>query len=122
MNTDQQNNGLQALLTYDRPTAARLGVTPQTIDKTLYDAFGQTEASVIDTDLNQYYVVMEVAPKYWQSPEGLKDTYLIPNSGGGAIPLDAVMHYAPSTSPLAVNHTGLFPSVTVTSILHRACR
>ncbi|MGA7157681.1 MAG: efflux RND transporter permease subunit [Acidobacteriaceae bacterium] len=113
VNTDQQNDGLQALLTYDRPTAARLGVTPQMIDSTLYDAFGQAEVSVIDTELNQYYVVMEVAPKYWQSPDGLKDTYLIPNSGGGAIPLDAVMTYAPSTSPLAVNHTGLFPSVTV---------
>ncbi len=112
-NTDQQNDGLQALLTYDRPTAARLGVTPQMIDSTLYDAFGQAEVSVIDTELNQYYVVMEVAPKYWQSPEGLKDTYLIPKSGGGAIPLDSVMSYAPSTSPLAVNHTGLFPSVTV---------
>jgi multidrug efflux pump len=83
------------------------------IDSTLYDAFGQAEVSVIDTELNQYYVVMEVAPKYWQSPEGLKDTYLIPKSGGGAIPLDSVMSYAPSTSPLAVNHTGLFPSVTV---------
>ena len=113
VNTDQQNDGLQALLTYDRPTAARLGITPQAIDSTLYDAFGQAEVSVIDTELNQYYVVMEVAPKYWQSPDGLKDTYLIPNSGGGAVPLDAVMHYAPSTSPLAVNHTGLFPSVTV---------
>jgi len=112
-NTDQQNNGLQALLTYDRPTAARLGITPQTIDSTLYAAFGQMEASVINTELNQYYVVMEVAPKYWQSPEGLKDVYLIQKSGGGAIPLDAVMHYAPSTSALSVNHTGLFPSVTV---------
>ena len=112
-NTDQQNDGLQALLTYDRPTAARLGVTPQAIDSTLYDAFGQAEVSVIDTELNQYYVVMEVAPKYWQSPQGLKETYMIPNSGGGAIPLDSLMTYAPSTSPLAVNHTGLFPSVTV---------
>ena len=113
VNTDQQNDGLQALLTYDRPTAARLGITPQTIDSTLYDAFGQAEVSVINTELNQYYVVMEVAPKYWQSPQGLKDVYLIQKSGGGAIPLNAVMHYAPSTSPLAVNHTGLFPSVTV---------
>jgi multidrug efflux pump len=112
-NTDQQNNGLQALLTYDRPTAARLGLTPQTIDTTLYDAFGQLEASVIDTELNQYYVVMEVAPKYWQTPQGLKDVYLIQGSGTGAIPLDAVMNYSPSTSPLSVNHTGLFPSVTV---------
>jgi multidrug efflux pump len=112
-NSDQQNDGLQALLTYDRPTAARLGITPEFIDNTLYDAFGQSEASTIFTELNQYYVIMEVAPKYWQSPQGLKDTYLIPNSGGGAIPLDSVMQYAPSTAPLAVNHTGLFPSVTV---------
>jgi multidrug efflux pump len=113
VNTDQENDGLQALLTYDRPTAARLGVTPQTIDSTLYDAFGQAEVSVIDTELNQYYVVMEVAPKYWQSPDGLKDTYVVPKSGGGAIPLNTMVKYAPSTSPLAVNHTGLFPSVTV---------
>ncbi len=113
VNTDQQNNGLQALLTYDRPTAARLGITPQLLDSTLYDAFGQAEVSTIYTELNQYYVVMEVAPKYWQSPEGLKDTYLIPTSGGGPIPLASVVKYAPSTSPLSVNHTGLFPSVTV---------
>jgi len=112
-NTDQQNNGLQALLTYDRPTAARLGITPQMIDSTLYSAFGQQEASVIDTELNQYYVVMEVAPKYWQTPQGLKDVYLIQKTGGGAIPLNAVMNYSPSTSPLSVNHTGLFPSATV---------
>ena len=112
-NTDQQNNGLQALLTYDRPTAARLGITPQNIDSTLYSAFGQQEASVIDTELNQYYVVMEVAPKYWQTPQGLKDIYLIQKTGGGEIPLNAVMNYSPSTSPLSVNHTGLFPSVTV---------
>jgi multidrug efflux pump len=113
VSTDQQNNGLQALLTYDRPTAARLGITPQLLDSTLYDAFGQAEVSTIYTELNQYYVVMEVAPKYWASPEGLKDTYLIKNSGGGAVPLDTLVKYAPSTSPLAVNHTGLFPSVTV---------
>ena len=112
-NTDQQNNGLQALLTYDRPTAARLGITPQLMDSTLYDAFGQAEVSTIYSELNQYYVVMEVAPKYWATPEGLKDVYLIPKSGGGAVPLDSVMKYAPSTSALSVNHTGLFPSVTV---------
>ncbi len=112
-NTDQQNDGLQALLTYDRPTAERLGITPQTMDTTLYDAFGQAEVSTIYTELNQYYVVMEVAPKYWQSPQGLKDTYLFSKTGAGAIPLATVMKYAPSTSPLAVNHTGLFPSVTV---------
>jgi multidrug efflux pump len=113
VNTDQQNNGLQALLNYDRPTAARLGITPQLLDNTLYDAFGQAEVSTIYTELNQYYVVMEVAPQYWQSPEGLKQTYVIPSSGGGAVPLSSVLKYAPSTSPLSVNHTGLFPSVTV---------
>jgi multidrug efflux pump len=112
-NTDQQNDGLQALLNYDRPTAARLGITPQMMDNTLYAAFGQSEVSVIDTELNQYYVIMEVAPKYWQSPDGLKDTYMVPTTGGSPVPLASVMSYAPSTSPLAVNHTGLFPSVTV---------
>jgi multidrug efflux pump len=100
-------------LTYDRPTSARLGITPQLLDNTLYDAFGQAEVSTIYTELNQYYVVMEVAPKYWATPDGLKDTYLIPNSGGTGIPLSSVVRYAPSTSPLSVNHTGLFPSVTV---------
>jgi multidrug efflux pump len=113
VSTDQQNRGLQALLTYDRPTAARLGLTPQIIDNTLYHAFGQSEVSTIYTQLNQYYVIMEVAPKYWQSPQGLKDSYLIQNSGGGAIPLESVAKYVPFTSPLAVSHTGLFPSVTV---------
>jgi multidrug efflux pump len=113
VNTDQQNNGLQALLTYDRPTAARLGLTPQTIDNTLYNAFGQSEVSTIYTQLNQYYVVMEVAPKYWQSPQGLDDVYLVPNTGSGPIPINTVTHYTAATSPLVVNHTGLFPSVTV---------
>ncbi len=113
VNTDQQNNGLQALLTYDRATAARLGITPQSLDSTLYHAFGQSEISTIYTELNQYYVVMEAAPKYWQAPQGLRYTYLIPSSGAGAIPLDAVVHYVPSTAPISVNHTGLFPSVTV---------
>jgi multidrug efflux pump len=113
VNTDEQNHGLQALLNYDRPTAERLGLTPQLLDNSLYAAFGQSEVSTIYTELNQYYVVLEVAPKYWQTPEGLKHTYLVQNQGGGAVPLDAVATYAPSTSPLAVNHTGLFPSVTV---------
>jgi len=113
VNTDLQNNGLQALLTYDRPTAARLGLTPQAMDSTLYDAFGQSEASTIYTPLNQYYVVLEVAPQYWASPEGLKHTFFVPESGGGPIPTDTVLKYAPSTSPLAINHTGLSPSVTV---------
>ncbi len=113
VNTDQQTHGLQMLLNYDRLTAARLGITPQLIDNTLYHAFGESEVSTIYSELNQYYVVMEVAPKYWQSPKGLKDTYLIPNSGGGPIPISTIAKYSPSTSPVSVNHTGLFPSATV---------
>jgi multidrug efflux pump len=104
-NTDQQNNGLQALLTYDRPTAARLGLTPQQLDSTLYSAFGQSEVSTIYSELNQYYVVMEVAPKYWASPAGLQQVYVVPKTGGGAIPLASVMKYSPSTSPLSVQAT-----------------
>jgi multidrug efflux pump len=100
-------------LTYDRPTAARLGLTPRVIDNTLYNAFGQSEVSTIYTQLNQYYVVMEVAPKYWQSPQGLDDVYLVTSTGSGAIPMNTVTRYRPATSPLVVNHTGLFPSVTV---------
>jgi multidrug efflux pump len=113
VNTDQQNRGLQQYLTYDRPTAARLGVTPQVINSTLYHAFGQAEVSTIYKELNQYYVVMEVAPPFWQSPEGLNQVYVVPSPGGGAIPLSALATAATSTMPVSVNHTGLFPSATV---------
>ena len=75
VNSDQQNGGLQELLTYDRTTAARLGQTAQSLDSALYSAFGQSEVSVIYTQLNQYYVVMEVAPQYWQDPSGLSNIY-----------------------------------------------
>src|SRR5580693_6750934 len=76
VNSDQQNGGLEELVTYDRPTAARLGITAQSLDSSLYNAFGQSEVSIIYTQLNQYYVVLEVALQYWQSPEGLKYIYL----------------------------------------------
>jgi multidrug efflux pump len=112
VDTDQQNSGLQASLVYDRQTAARMGITPQLIDSTLYQAFGQSLASTMYTSLNQYYVVMEVAPQFWQSPEGLKDIYVHPATGG-EVPLSAITHYQPTTAPLAVNHQGQFPSVTV---------
>jgi multidrug efflux pump len=112
VSSDQQNGGLDEMLTYDRATAARLGLTAQSLDSALYSAFGQSEVSVIYAPLNQYYVVLEVAPAYWQSPEGLKSVYL-PTAGGGAIPLLAVANGRAGTVPLAVNHTGLFPSVTV---------
>jgi multidrug efflux pump len=111
-NSDQQNGGLAELLTYDRVTAARLGHTAQSIDSALYSAFGQSEVSVIYTQLNQYYVVLEVAPQYWQSPEGLKDIYFSTPSAGN-IPLLTMATSQTTTTPLAINHTGLFPSVTV---------
>jgi multidrug efflux pump len=111
VSSDQQNGGLDELMNYDRVTAAKLGLTTQQLDSTLYSAFGQSEVSIIYTQLNQYYVVLEVAPQYWQSPEGLKDIYL--QSNGGNIPLLAVAKGQANTTPLAINHTGLFPSVTV---------
>ena len=112
VNTDQQNSGLQASLVYDRQTAARMGITPQMIDNTLYDAFGQALVSTMYTPLNQYYVVMEVAPQFWQSPEDLKYVYVHP-TGGGVVPLSAITHFEPKIASLAVNHQGQFPSVTV---------
>jgi multidrug efflux pump len=113
VNTDQQNHGLQQFLTYDRPTAARLGVTPQVISSTLYHAFGQAEVSTIYKELNQYYVVMEVAPPFWQSPDGLNQVYVVPTPSGGAVPLNVLSKAETSTMPVSVNHTGLFPSATV---------
>jgi len=78
VNSDQQNNGLQASLVIDRATAARLGITPQLIDATLYDAFGQRQVSTMYEQLNQYHVVMEVEPRFWQNPDGLKYIYVAP--------------------------------------------
>ncbi|MGA7855322.1 MAG: multidrug efflux RND transporter permease subunit [Candidatus Acidiferrales bacterium] len=112
VNTDQQNSGLQAELVYDRDTAARLGITPKMIDNTLYEAFGQAQVSTMYTTLNQYHVVMEVAPQFWQDPTSLDDIYIRP-SVGKEVPLSAVAHYAPKIAALAINHQGQFPSVTV---------
>jgi multidrug efflux pump len=111
VSSDQQNGGLDEVMNYDRVTAAKLGLTTQQLDSSLYSAFGQSEVSIIYTQLNQYYVVLEVAPQYWQSPEGLKDIYL--QSKSGNIPLLTVANGRANTTPLAINHTGLFPSVTV---------
>src|SRR5579863_2393312 len=112
VNTDQQNSGLQASLVYDRDTASRLGITPQMIDNTLYEAFGQAQVSTMYTPLNQYHVVMEVAPQFWQDPASLNDIYIRPTMGK-EVPLSAVTHFEPTTAPLSVNHQGQFPSVTV---------
>jgi multidrug efflux pump len=118
VNTDQQNGGLDEMLTYDRVTAARLGQTAQSLDQGLYSAFGQSEVSIIYTQLNQYYVVLEVAPEYWQTPAGLKNIYFHPTGSSsvtatGNSPLFAMATSQTNTTPLALNHTGLFPSVTV---------
>jgi multidrug efflux pump len=112
VNTDQQNSGLQASLVYDRDTASRLGITPQLIDSTLYQSFGQAQVSTMYTALNQYHVVMEAAPQFWQSPVGLNNVYVHPATGG-EVPLSAIAHFEPKTAPLAVNHQSQFPSVTV---------
>jgi multidrug efflux pump len=112
VNTDAQNAGLEEMIAYDRPTAARLGITPASLDSALYGAFGQSEVSIIYTQLNQYYVVLEVAPPYWQSPEGLKNIYLN-TAGHGVVPLSAVSTARAGTTPLVLNHTSSFPSVTV---------
>jgi multidrug efflux pump len=112
VNSDQQNGGLDEQLNYDRNTAARLGLTPQSIDSTLYDAFGQADVSLIYTQLNQYYVVLEIAPQFLQTPAGFNSIYFH-TSNRGTIPLAAFTTDHAGTTPLTVNHTGLFPSVTV---------
>jgi multidrug efflux pump len=116
VNSDQENenNGLQASLVYDRNTAARLGLSARLLDQTIYDAFGQEEVSTMYATLNQYYVIMEVEPQFWQDPGGLNKIYLRTTNNAGMIPLGAVAHYVPATAPIEVNHIGQFPSVTVT--------
>jgi multidrug efflux pump len=142
--SDQQNNGLQASLVIDRDTASRLGVTPQAIDDTLYDAFGQRQISTIFTQLNQYHVILEVDPQFQQNPDALNHIYVHSNSAQqpsstagqataasagppGAVPaglqaqagvmsqvpLSAFTHLEPGTAPLALNHQGQFPAVTI---------
>jgi multidrug efflux pump subunit AcrB len=96
----------------DRDTASRLGLTASQIDATLYYAFGQAPVSTMYTPLNQYHVVMEVAPKYWQSPETLKRVYGH-SSNGTAVPLSSFTHFLPGNTPLAIAHQGVFPSVTI---------
>jgi multidrug efflux pump len=110
--TDQQNSGLQVLLDYDRVTAARFGITPKLIDNALYYQFGESQVSTIYTSLNQYYVVMEADPTLLRYPTTLRSTY-IHASGTGSVPLGAFTRTQFSTSPLGVNHSSFFPSVTI---------
>jgi multidrug efflux pump len=112
VNTDQQIKGLQASLVIDRDTASRLGITSQTIDDTLYDAFGQRPVSTMFTPLNQYHVIMEADTPFWQNPDGLRAIY-VKTPQGQQVPLSAFTHYQPATAPLAVNHQGQFPAVTI---------
>jgi multidrug efflux pump len=112
VNTDAQNNGLAANLVIDRATAARLGITPQAIDNILYDAFGERQIAKRYTSINQYYVVMEVAPEFWQDPSALSSVY-VSSAGGGMVPLSAFTHFQAVNAALAVNHSGVFPSATI---------
>jgi len=112
VNTDQQNRGLEARLVIDRDTAARLGIQPAAIDAALYQAFGQSQVSTIYEQLNQYHVVMEVDPRYQQTPDALQSIY-VPSKSGAMVPLATFSHYEPSNAPLAVNHQAQFPSVTI---------
>jgi multidrug efflux pump len=110
--TDQQNGGLQMLLNYDRATAARFGITPQLIDQSLYYQFGESQVSTIYTSLNQYYVVMEAAPQFYSNPATLRNTF-VHASGSSSVPLQAFATSTAATSPLSVNHSSFFPSVTI---------
>src|SRR5438874_5919964 len=111
VSTDQETRGLQAMVVIDRPTASRLGITPDMIDATLGNAFGQSVVSTIYTERNQYRVVMEVDPRYAQGPEALKDVYIATPNGG--VPLAAVARYDYSNAPLSVNHQGQFAASTI---------
>jgi multidrug efflux pump len=128
--TDQLNNGLKTSVTIDRDTASRLGIFPQAIDNTLYDAFGQRQVSTIFTQLNQYHVVLEVLPHFAETPENLRDIYIkpstvTPNSGaptangaavatsGAPVPISAFTKMQSGNTSLAVNHQGQFPVVTL---------
>ena len=112
VNTDQQNSGLDVRIDIDRDTAARLGVNAAAIDQALYDAFGQRQVSTMYEGLNQYRVVMEVAPEYWQQPETLNTMY-VAGTDGRLVPLSAIARFGRSTSPLSINHQSQFAAVTL---------
>ncbi len=112
INSDEQNGGLQTYLAVDRDTAGRLGVSLQDVDNALNDAFGQRQVSNIYKGLNQYHVVMEVAPEFQENPQGLKNIY-VPSNTGRLVPLSALSHYEHSNAALSVNHQGIFPAITI---------
>ncbi len=110
--TDQQDQGLRASLVIDRATASRLGIRPQLIDDTLYDAFGQRQVSTIFTQLNQYRVVLEVAPSFQQHPNGMQGIF-VGTANGGQVPISAITRLIETHGPLSLNHQGQFPVVTL---------
>jgi multidrug efflux pump len=112
VNTDQQDKGLEADVIIDRDTASRLGVAAADIDNALYDAFGQRQVSIMYKQLNQYHVVMEVAPQFSRGPDALQNIY-VRASNGTPVPLATFTHFGPSNTPLAVNHQSQYPSVTL---------
>jgi multidrug efflux pump len=112
VNSDQQERGLAVTLIVDRATASRLGITQQMVDDALYDAFGQRQVSTIYAPRNQYHVIMEVAPQYWQRPETLSQLY-IRAAAGAMVPLSAFAHYEMTTTTLSVNHQGQFAAITL---------
>jgi multidrug efflux pump len=112
VNTEEQDKGLQTTLVIDRDTASRLGITPRMIDATLNDTFGQRQVSTIYNPLNQYRVVLEAAPEFWQSPETLKNVY-VSGPNGVQVPLSAFSHYEPTNTPLGVSHQGQFAASNI---------
>jgi len=110
--TDQQTGGAATRLVIDRATASRLGITPQAIDDTLYDAFGQRQISTLFTQLNQYHVILETMPEFQKNPAKLQDIY-VRSTSGGQVPLSTFTHFEPGSAPLSVNHQGQFPTVTI---------
>ena len=110
--TDLQSAGLQLDVVVDRDTASRMGITMQTIDSTLYDAFGQRQVATNYTQLNQYRVVLEVSPQYSLNPDSLRQIY-VPSASGAPVPLSAIAHMERSNTPLSITHQGQFPCVTL---------
>jgi len=112
VSSDQQDQGLASLLVIDRSTASRLGITPQLIVDTLYDAFGQRQVSTMFTQLNQYRVVLEVMPEFQSGPHALQ--FLdIRSLTGGQVPLNVFTQFSETTTPLAISRQGQFPAVTL---------
>jgi multidrug efflux pump len=112
INSDQRDRGLEEYVHVSHDTAMRFGITPQLVDSTLYGAYGQSLVSTMYTPLNQYYVVMEVAPKYWQYPQTLNGIY-VQSPAGNMVPLSAFATFTPGSTLLSVNHQGLSPSATL---------